>query len=230
VAVAIGVLGTVADWRGSVASVDRNAFETNSVGLNGSPCPLHVRVDRDDGVGSWRLYAVAVQLRHVADIVVRASGPYAIVYDVGHYDAQPGQPYEPVDLDAVAARRGVAHRALDVEWAGYGPPRVSGQRELIVMRTSDLPALVGDLGHYEFSLLTVAREPDNEQIESMILEVKTSDRQSLLPTTTMFGVRVHDDCYLHAHGQTREQVQPLAGRVSRAARPSDRATRRTRPR
>lgn len=119
-----------------------------------------------------------------------------------------------LDLDAVATDRSVPHRALNVDWAAYGRPSAGSRRELIVMPTSALRQLVDDLAMYDFSLLSVADDPDDERVERMILDAKTSDPPALaVSQDTDFALHVHDDCYLYAEARSRSQVAGFGGRA-----------------
>ncbi len=168
----------------------KHAFQINHLQGYAGFFPLGFEL-ADMGQGIWRAYLHAQAVADAAEILALHAKERIIVFDVNHhwYDHN-GQGM--VTLDEIAKRQSVSSLALD--------------KDVIVVPTARLPALLANFDHYNMSILDVGVNVDEDRMVDSVLKAmdiqwgKGESVLQLVSDSDMF-LCSHDDCYLYVESR-----------------------------
>ena len=191
-----------------MARLSPDSFRVNRLAGVGGLFPLGFDL-REAGEGIWRADLHAQSVAEAAEIVIEHGEDRVCVFGVDHYLFE-GPKGIPIPLKEVAIRQGVLPQALD--------------EEVVLIRTTELPALLCNLGHYNLCLIDVAPDVDPDAaLESVIIALDDRPAEKCvlgsLPRSSLF-LRSHDDCYLQVESRSvahlRDHLRCLLGHYASA--------------
>jgi hypothetical protein len=193
-----------------------NAFLVNKIGVAGTPFPFAVRTELT-AQEIWTLSLVALDVSEIGAAWVDAALPYTYVWDVGHYIVRPGSNQLLLDAEEIAKARGIEVKGFDVEWARYGrAPARQGTRELIRLRSSDLPGFVADLHTYEFEMIDASHDLSSDELDELVMLAHTRDKYATLLDHIAWAsqyVNNHDACYIWQEARSDKLLRAIVQRA-----------------
>ncbi len=141
--------------------------------------------------GLWWGYLCPQSVEEVAGILPTYAKDRICIYGFDRcWDYDLDQP--PPTLEETARRQGLSPLVPD--------------RDVIVIRTTELRALLADVGHYNLSLLDMPAEADEDRALDCVLKALDIDwrkGESVLQSLCHSDVFLssHDDCYLHVESR-----------------------------
>jgi hypothetical protein len=199
-----------------VATSRKNAFLVNTIGVNGTPFPFRVRTDVTPA-GVWTLSLVALDVSDVGRSWADIALPNTYVWDIGHYQFRPGSDELLIDAEEIARTRAIEVTGYDIEWArAHRGPAREGIRDLIRIRSSDLPRFVEDLHTYDFQMIDASHDLSKAELDELMLIANTRGPQAaMLDRLAWASVYVsnHDACYMWQETRSNDLLRATVCRA-----------------